>query len=84
MILLVFGQCLLYNQLLPDTSVGGVFNDTTVRIFGLWTHVVPEVMGLRQPRTQFPLDSRRIIPGILSVVNSGIFVVMVYKTPLVF
>lgn len=71
MILSAFGQSLLYSQQRPDVGVGGGVNDTTVRIFGLRTRVVSEVMGLRQPRTQFPLDSLQIISGKLSVVNSG-------------
>lgn len=72
MILSAFGQSLLYSQQRPDVGVGGgCFNDTTARIFGLRTRVVSEVMGLRQPRTQFPLDSLQIISGKLSVVNSG-------------
>ena len=84
MILSAFGQSLLYSQQLPDVGVGGCFNDTTVRIFGLRTRVVSEVMGLRQPRTQFPLDSLQIISGKLSVVNSGDLYLAGGKTLLVF
>lgn len=57
-----FGLPLLYNKRLPDCAVRGNFYETKAR--NSWNNdaFAPELTGLPQPRTQFPLDSLYTLP----------------------
>jgi len=52
-----FGLPLLYNKRLPDFLCQGIYNEAKARNYRNYDTFAPELMGLPQPRTQFPLDS---------------------------